>query len=203
MTSDFDDLRFAVVDVEGNGQQPPEIIEIAVAHLDGMTLVGEPQSWLVKPSRPISPLVTHKVHGITNADVADAPTIRELAPTLLAVFADRIPVAHNASVEKGVLGAQLPEWQPPMMLDTMRLAKLVWPGFKSYSLDPLLAHAQISLGDGHGARHRAGFDAHATALLFVVLARAAGSQFQLFEWASLSGSTVPAHPATPTEGTLW
>jgi len=26
----FDGLRFAVIDVEGNGQQPPEIIEIAI-----------------------------------------------------------------------------------------------------------------------------------------------------------------------------
>jgi DNA polymerase III epsilon subunit-like protein len=203
LTANFDDLRFAVVDVEGNGQQPPEIVEIAVQHLDGLTLVGEPKSWLVRPARPISPVVTRKVHGITDADVADASTIGELAPTLLAVLRDRIPVAHNATVEKAVLGAQLETWQPAMILDTMRLAKQVWPGLKSYGLDPLLAQAQISVGDRHGTRHRAGFDAYATALLFAVLADSTGNRFRLFEWASLPGSAVPTGPATPAEGTLW
>ncbi|MGH8902435.1 MAG: hypothetical protein ACRDYA_12345 [Egibacteraceae bacterium] len=31
--------------------------------------VGEPATWLVKPDRPITPIVTRKVHGIRNADV--------------------------------------------------------------------------------------------------------------------------------------
>lgn len=62
-----------VVDVEGNGQQPPEIIEIAALPIDDGQL-GPATTWLVKPRKPISPIVTRKVHGIRNADVAD-PTI--------------------------------------------------------------------------------------------------------------------------------
>jgi len=90
-----------------------------------------------------------------------------------------------------------------MILDTMRLAKRVWPGLKSYSLDPLLAHAQINMSDAQGKRHRAGFDTHATALLFAVLAEAAGERFQLFEWASLPGSLLPKNETASEEGTLW
>ncbi|MGW4720935.1 3'-5' exonuclease [Nocardia sp. NPDC004260] len=68
---------FAVVDVEGNGQTPPEIIEIAILPVSGATVgVDDMRSWLVRPARPITPIVTRKVHGITNADVAECPTGR-------------------------------------------------------------------------------------------------------------------------------
>ncbi|MEU8003899.1 3'-5' exonuclease [Catellatospora sp. NPDC049111] len=203
MTPEFDDLRFVVVDVEGNGQPTPEVVEIALVHLDGLTIVGEPHTWLIKPSQPITQLVTKKVHGITNADVAQAPSIEELADELLDSLGDRIPIAHNASVERKVLGVQLPEWQPPMILDTMRLAKKVWPGLGGYGLDPLLAHAQIVLADERGKRHRAGFDAYATARLFAVLAEATDARDTLFDWASLPGSTLPSRPLISQEGTLW
>lgn len=61
----------AVVDVEGNGQNPPEVIEIAIIPVAGTVVSpGDTRSWLVKPKNPITPIVTHKVHGITNDDVA-------------------------------------------------------------------------------------------------------------------------------------
>jgi exodeoxyribonuclease X len=201
MTPEFDDLRFVVVDVEGNGQQPPEVVECAVTYLDGLTIIGTPRAWLVHPTQPITPLVTRKVHGITNADVVHAPTIGQLAPQLLDALADRVPIAHNARVEKDVLRTQLPQWQPAAILDTMRLARKVWPGLKSYSLDFLLHHARITV-EADGQRHRAGFDTYATALLFVSLAEAVADRFHLFEWAALPDSTLPVSQSID-EGTLW
>src|SRR5438093_7754419 len=103
MSEAFDGLRFAVIDVEGNGQQPPEIVEIAIQPLDGLSVAAEPMVWLVRPERPIAPIVTRKVHGIRNVDVADSPTWEEIAPDVAAALADRIPVAHNARVEYDVL----------------------------------------------------------------------------------------------------
>ena len=196
--NDVTDGGFAVIDVEGNGQQPPEIVEIGVVVLDGIAATGEPVSWMVRPTRPITSLVTHKVHGITNADVLDAPTIDALAPTILDVLGDRIPIAHNAVVERAVLGTQLPDWKPPVFLDTLRLARKVWPGLKSYGLDPLLRHAGIALSTD-GQRHRAGHDAAATARLFTMLAAAVNDRQQLIDWAALPVLEPPAEP----EGALW
>jgi DNA polymerase-3 subunit epsilon len=54
-----------------------EICEIAVIGPDGETIVDE----LVRPSRPIPQSATD-VHGISDADVEDAPTMRDLEPEL-------------------------------------------------------------------------------------------------------------------------
>src|SRR6266545_2270747 len=105
------DNRYAVIDVEGNGGQPPQIVEIAITPVDGLT-IGEPVCWLVKPTEPINPIVTRKVHGIRNADVAHAPAFEQIAENVLAELDGRTPVAHNAQVEHGVLGRHLPTWQP-------------------------------------------------------------------------------------------
>jgi len=189
----FDGLRFAVIDVEGNGQQPPEIIEIAIQAVDGLSVATEPYVWLVKPERSIAPIVTRKVHGIRNADVADAPTWAEIAPDVAAALAGRIPVAHNARVEYDILRRQMPGWAPTVVLDTLRLARALWPDLGTYSLDPLLDRAGILLGDEPGQRHRAGFDVHATALLFIALARVAGGQDELFSAATLPGLAPPGN----------
>lgn len=67
--TDWTSLRYAVVDVEGNGQQPPDLVELAVVPVvDGK--IGTPMSWLVKPARPIKYFAT-RIHGITNQDVAE------------------------------------------------------------------------------------------------------------------------------------
>ncbi|MBF6234395.1 hypothetical protein [Nocardia farcinica] len=56
--------QFAVVDVEGNGRTPPEIIEIAILPVfRDDVFVHEMLSWLIRPERPITPIVTRKVHG--------------------------------------------------------------------------------------------------------------------------------------------
>ncbi len=113
-------------------------------------------------------------------------------------LADRIPIAHNARVEYDVLRRHMPGWAPATVLDTLRLARALWPDIGTYGLDRLLDHAGITLGGDPGQRHRAGFDAYATALLFVVLAGAAGSPEQLFALASLPGPTPVAE-----QGGLW
>src|SRR2546429_9877027 len=95
MSEAFDGLRFAVIDVEGNGQQPPEIVEIAVQPMDGLSVAAEPIVRLVKPGRPIAPNVTRKDHGIRDADVADPPTLPEIASDVAATLASRITVAHQ------------------------------------------------------------------------------------------------------------
>jgi exodeoxyribonuclease X len=53
-----------VVDVEGNGQQPPDLVELAAVPItDG--IIGEARSWLVRPDLP-STGFARKIHGISN-----------------------------------------------------------------------------------------------------------------------------------------
>jgi DNA polymerase III epsilon subunit-like protein len=59
--TDSTSLRYVVVDVEGNGQQPPDLVELAVVPIVGGQ-IGEPTSGLVKPGRSIKYFAT-RVHG--------------------------------------------------------------------------------------------------------------------------------------------
>ncbi|WP_165436429.1 3'-5' exonuclease [Amycolatopsis suaedae] len=122
----FDGRRLAVVDVEGNGQHPPEIVELGLLPISspgearGEDILG----WLVRPSEPITTFVTRRVHGITNEDVARVPPWSAVADQVRSLLADRILVAHNASVEYKVLTSHLPAWEPALVLDSLRLAQV-------------------------------------------------------------------------------
>ncbi len=160
--------RLVVVDVEGNGRQPPEIVELAAVTITDST-VSEPTSWLVKPERPITALVTRKVHGISNTHVADAPAFTEIHDQVAALLAGGWLVAHNARVEVELLARQLAGFAPTGVLDTLRLARALWPGRDSYGLDALIRQERLDLSAvAKSRRHRAAYDAYATALLLLL-----------------------------------
>jgi exodeoxyribonuclease X len=189
--------RLVAVDVEGNGQQPPEIVELAAVTItDGA--VGEPMSWLVKPERPITGLVTRKVHGITNPTVATAPPFTQIRHQVAALLEGRRLVAHNARVEVELLARQLPGFSPAGVVDTLRLARVLWPGRDSYGLDALIRQEGLDLSPvGNSRRHRAAYDAYATALLLLRLLDAAPATVtRLGHLAELAASRPSASSAT-------
>lgn len=194
---------FAVVDVEGNGQTPPEIIEIAILPVSGDdVVVDQMRSWLIRPERPITPIVTRKVHGITNSDVADCPMWAEVSDVIESVLIERILVAHNAPLERRVVGDHLPAWAPPMALSTLKLAKAVWPRLSGgYKLDKLMAHAKLDTTavTDHG-HHRASWDTWAAWQLLVRLVEEGG-----LGWDGLVQAAAPAEfvPPREPEGRLW
>jgi exodeoxyribonuclease X len=183
--------RVVVVDVEGNGQQPPEIVEVA-AVLIGDGVVSAPRSWLVRPERPITPLVTRKVHGISNADVAASPPFAAIQAEVQAVLADAWFVAHNARVEHDILAPQLPDWSPRGVLDTLRLVRTLWPGRRSYGLDALIEqeHLDLTAIATMSHRHRAAYDAYATALLLLRLLEGLDVEDPLGRLAELGSLTL-------------
>jgi exodeoxyribonuclease X len=204
--------RLVVVDVEGNGRQPPEIVELAVVTLtDGA--VSEPVSWLVKPARPITGLVARKVHGITNTAVAGAPPFSEIRSEVQALLAGGWLVAHNARVEVELLARQLPGFSPAGVLDTLRLARVLWPGRDSYGLDALIQQQRLDLSAvATSRRHRAAYDAHSTALLLLrLLDTAPATVCSLRELAELARFRPPTPTATevgkargqPEQPSLW
>jgi DNA polymerase III epsilon subunit-like protein len=167
--TDWTSLRYAVADVEGNGQQPPDLVELAVLPItDG--IIGEPVSWLVKPPRPIRYLAT-SIHGISSQDVASAPAFANIEHEVRRALADRVLVAHNAHIDIAVLGRELDGWELSEVFDTLKLAKRLLPGQPSYKLGALVK--ALSLDDGMPpgvGPHRAAYDVLVTARLFARLA---------------------------------
>jgi exodeoxyribonuclease X len=77
-------------------------------------------------------------------------------------------VAHNASVDLGVLTRELPGFTAPHVVDTLKMARAALPGRRSYQLGALVADLGLA-GDLPAALspHRASGDALACARLFV------------------------------------
>ncbi|MGH3568596.1 MAG: 3'-5' exonuclease [Pseudonocardia sp.] len=176
--ADWADLTYVVVDVEGNGQQPPDLVELAAVPIVG-GVIGEPLSWLVRPETPIKHFAT-RIHGLTNKDVADCPTFEDITGNVLAALNADALVAHNAHVDLGVLRRKLPEWESPEVFDTLKLARRLVPSLDSYRLGNMVE--AFSLAEGlpdEFTPHRATYDALVAARLFVLLATKAASLEEL------------------------
>jgi DNA polymerase III epsilon subunit-like protein len=195
--------RLLVVDVEGNGANPPDLVEVAaIPIVDGRPVPESAKTTLVRPPQPITAFATG-VHHLTNTDVAHAPTWTSIAPYVQADLDGAWIAAHNASVDYNVLRRHLPTWEPAGVIDTLRLARATHPTGTRHGLDALLAHIGADTTSIPGRRHRAGFDAHATALLLLDLAAHHPT------WNALVAVAVPpGMPGSPTprrneEQTLW
>jgi exodeoxyribonuclease X len=123
--ADWTSLTHVVVDVEGNGRQPPDLGQLAAVPIVGGT-IGEPVSWLVRPDQPIKHFAT-RIHGLTNRDVADAPVFAAIRDDVLAALDGAALVAHNAHVDIGVLSRKFGAWQRPEVFDTLKLAHRLLP----------------------------------------------------------------------------
>ncbi len=161
--------RLVVADVEGNGCRPPSLVEVALVPIVA-GVIGEPASWLVRPSEAIAWHAT-RVHGITNQQVAELPGIDAVAADIRACLDSAVVVAHNAGIDLDVLTRELPGWRPVAVVDTLKLARTRLPGRPSYRLGALVDSLDLGRDLPTGLRpHRAGYDALVTARLFVHLA---------------------------------
>jgi DNA polymerase-3 subunit epsilon len=81
------------------------------------------------------------IHGISPADVVDAPTMEQVWPELVEFVDGQVLVAHNASFDMGVLVASLAAFDvacPHIEFSCTRaIARRAWPGQSRYGLKPL------------------------------------------------------------------
>ena len=151
-----------VLDFETTGLTPTadRIIEIgAVKIADGV--ITEEFSMLCDPGIPLPPKITD-ITGITSAMLAGKPPAAEGVKQLMA-FIGNLPVAaHNAPFDIGFLKAELRRAGQTFfapVIDTLQLARRIYPGRKSYRLGAICRMLKIKLTNAHRAVH----DAAATA----------------------------------------
>ncbi|NDZ77007.1 3'-5' exonuclease [Streptomyces sp. SID10853] len=190
-----------VVDVEGNGANPPDLVEVAALPVGG----GQPDTstagaWLTKPLHPVTPFAA-RVHGLTNERLAAEPSWEEIADQVHTLLGASWICAHNAHVDYRVLKAHLPKWEPAGVLDTLRLAKATYSGLAKYSLDALIKHVQPDLSAAPAQRHRATYDAYATAQILIAMAAHYDTWDQLVAAAVPPG--LPGAPIPEEDPTLW
>jgi DNA polymerase-3 subunit epsilon len=85
-------MDWVILDTETTGISPQdEVVQIAVIAPDGEALLDT----LVRPTRPIPSQATF-IHGITDADVADAPSFPAVYARLKEVIAGKTVIIYNA-----------------------------------------------------------------------------------------------------------
>ena len=158
-----------VVDVEGNGQSPPDLVEIAIMRMNfPMPPVNEVKAWKIRPPRPVIPRVA-RLHGLTNKLLASEPLWEDVMEEVHSALGDRWLIGHNAKTELDVIGRHLPSWNPAGVLDTLKMSRAIWPNLTSHSLDSLIAHCDLPVNLLPQERHRAAFDVYATGMIFLRL----------------------------------
>ncbi|MBF0158755.1 MAG: DNA polymerase III subunit epsilon [Magnetococcales bacterium] len=172
--------RLIVLDTETTGLNPGDghrIVEIGCVELINMR-PRETRQWYINPERSI-PNEAAAIHGITNDQVANAPTFAQMVTEWLDFIGEDTLVIHNASFDIGFLNAELSRCQrPPLSLertiDTVALGRRRFPG-SSVSLDALCKRFNIDYSNRQ--LHGALTDAKLLAEVYVELT--GGNQFRL------------------------
>jgi len=120
---------------------------------------------LIDPGVSIPPPST-AIHGITDDMVAGARSFPEVYADFQRMAANRVIIGHNIPFDLTIIRQECARhdrpWEDLVFIDTMRLASLLNPTLRSFSLEALADLYQI---DVHG-RHTALGDAMVTAELF-------------------------------------
>ena len=161
-------LTFLDLETSGLNPQKNKIIEVAMICRRSQ---GERQvvQELVNPGVPLEPFIT-QLTGISDEMLKSAPRIDTLSEALQERLEGSWLIAHNANFDVSFLeeelGIRLPRRR---VVDTIELAKILYPRLKSYSLRSLVR----SFGLPVSPCHRALGDTEALEALFAHLVRKA------------------------------
>lgn len=156
-----------VLDIETTGLMPgrDELLEIGAVRIHNSQIIDTFQTF-VRPTREI-PRNIQQLTGITPAMVQDAPHPDEALRRLLEYINDAVWSAHNAGFDMGFINHGLRKYlnrdDRPTTIDTLGLARALWPEWKNHKLGTAVKELGIHL-DNH---HRAIDDARATAELMI------------------------------------
>jgi DNA polymerase III epsilon subunit family exonuclease len=169
---------FVVFDTETTSRDPKlgEIVEIGAVKVAGGA-VTDRFSTLAKPTKGI---VGAQLHGITEADVASAPSPADAVAQFVAWAGDAIVVGHNVGFDLAFLkasGATVPAYAPGSYLDTLVLAREAYPDLDVYKLGEIARFFTFATTP----THRALADAEATAELLIRLAAELPGRVQTYK----------------------
>ena len=119
-------MLYAAVDIETTGLDPrsDRVCEIAIVRFRGDGSIESEYSTLINPQRKLA--ATH-IHGLTEQDVAGAPTFAQVAGEIAHRLSGAVIVAHNLEFEDRFMAAEFsrakypaPHWPGLCTMVTVR-----------------------------------------------------------------------------------
>lgn len=159
------DATYCVFDVETTGLSAvyDTIIELAGVKMKNGEIIDKFEAF-IDPGHPLS-ATTINLTGITDDMVKGSDPIDVVLKQFKEWSGDDILVAHNASFDMGFINTAYEkvglEKAENAVVDTLELARFLYPHFKNHRLNTLTKKFNIILEQ----HHRAVFDAEATAYL--------------------------------------
>ena len=164
----IDEEEFVVFDIETTGlnSHTNKIIEIGAVKIKAGRIIDR-YSQLINPGISIPYHIT-EITSITNEQVANQPKIDEVIGKFVDFIGDAVLVAHNAPFDMGFIKRDIKEYLnidlESSVIDTLQMARDLFPDFKKYGLGDL----NKSLGLALEKHHRAVDDSQATANMFII-----------------------------------
>ena len=148
------DTTYCVLDLETTGFSAvnEKITEVGIMKVKNGEVIDE-FSCFVNPEKHIPERVT-EVTNITDEMVKDAETIDKVFPKILEFLGDSVIVAHNAGFDVGFLkqNAKVLGYKfDYTYLDTLSLAKDLFPDYKKYKLGKIAENLGIKVEVAHRA----------------------------------------------------
>lgn len=166
--------RFAVIDVETTGVFPhrhDRVVELAVVVTRGDGTVEDEFSTLVNPGRDVGPT---SIHGISAADVVNAPTFGDVVGEVVARLRGAVVAGHNVRFDEAFLRAECErigvELPPFPSLCTLALVSRLAIDVPTRRLGDCCRALGVAAADEHSALG----DARAAAGLLAACIRLAG-----------------------------
>ena len=149
-------LIFLDTETTGLNHSVDRIVEIAVVDLSGKTIIDT----LIDPQIKI-PKSSTVIHGISNSDVRNSPTLADVMPELISVISNNHVVIYNADFDKSFFSCDLScAGKISCAMKEFARLKRIWnrwySGYKWHKLNDAAREV------GHkwtGAKHRALSDA--------------------------------------------
>ena len=198
-------MRQIFLDTETTGlsaETGDRLIEIGCLEMVNRRLTGNHLHLYVNPERASSE-DAFKVHGISDAFLADKPRFAEVAEQLLAYVAGAEIIIHNAAFDVGFIDAELRRAgrgalreHVAKVTDSLLLAREMFPG-KSNSLDALCRRLEVD--NAHRTLHGALLDAGLLAEVYIRMTRGQDS-LVIDAGAAVSASLAAAEDAADFRG---
>lgn len=148
------DTEYCVFDLETTGIShiTEKITEIGIIKIKNGEVIDTFETF-VNPEKPIPEEVVNVTH-ITDDMVKDSDTIDKVMPKVLEFMGDSVLVAHNADFDIGYMKYNCEQLGLPFNnthIDTLRLAKAIFPEFSRYKLGFIADKLGIKVDVAHRA----------------------------------------------------